>query len=68
MWAKSLGIPLSEIKHDLDMCGQRGEGRIQKLSYVIEKTDEAIAELRVINARSRQTLADKQREEGSSTS
>ena len=80
--AKSLGTPLSEIKHYLDMYGQRGEGRIQQLSYVIEKTDEAIAELeakraqidtalaelRVINARSRQTLADKQREEGSSTS
>ena len=68
MWAKSLGIPLSEIKHDLDMCGQRSEGRIQKRSYVIEKTGEAITELRVINARSRQTLADKQREDGSSTS
>lgn len=51
------------------MYGQRGEGRIQQLSYVIEKTDAAIAELeakraqidtalaelRFINARSRQT-------------
>jgi hypothetical protein len=75
--AKSLGTPLSEIKHYLDMYGQRGEGRIQQLTYVIEKTDAAIAELeakraqidtalaelRFINARSRQTLVDKQHED-----
>ena len=72
--AKSLGTPLAEIKHYLDMYGQHGEGRIQQLTYVIEKTDAAIAdleskraqieaslaELRLINARSRQTLANKQ--------
>jgi DNA-binding transcriptional MerR regulator len=71
--AKSLGSPLSEIKHYLDMYGQHGEGRIQQLTYVVEKTDKAIAELeakraqidaslaelKLINARSRQTLADK---------
>jgi DNA-binding transcriptional MerR regulator len=71
--AKSLGSPLSEIKHYLDMYGQHGEGRIQQLTYVIEKTDKAIAELeakraqieaslaelRLINERSRQTLAGK---------
>jgi DNA-binding transcriptional MerR regulator len=68
--AKSLGTSLSEIKHYLDMYGQKGEGRIQQLTYVIEKTDEAIkdleakraqidtslAELRLINQRSRATL------------
>lgn len=71
--AKSLGTPLAEIKHYLDMYGQHGEGRIQQLQYVIEKTDAAIAdleakraqidaslaELRLINARSRATLATK---------
>jgi DNA-binding transcriptional MerR regulator len=71
--AKSLGSPLSEIKHYLDMYGQHGEGRIQQLTFVIEKTDAAIAELeakraqidaslaelRVINERSRQTLEGK---------
>ena len=71
--AKSLGSPLSEIKHYLDMYGQHGEGRIQQLTYVIEKTDKAIAELeakraqidaslaelRLINERSRKTLAEK---------
>lgn len=68
--AKSLGTPLAEIKHYLDMYGQHGEGRIQQLSWVVEKTDAAIAELeakraqidaslaelRLINERSRQTL------------
>ncbi len=73
--AKSLGSPLSEIKHYLDMYGQHGEGRIQQLTYVVEKTDAAIAELeakraqidaslaelRMINARSRKTLEDKRK-------
>jgi DNA-binding transcriptional MerR regulator len=73
--AKSLGSPLSEIKHYLDMYGQHGEGRIQQLTYVIEKTDKTIAELeakraqidaslaelRLINERSRQTLAGKRK-------
>ncbi|MCH8181407.1 MAG: MerR family DNA-binding transcriptional regulator [Proteobacteria bacterium] len=71
--AKSLGSPLSEIKHYLDMYGQHGEGRIQQLTFVIEKTDAAIAELeakrvqieaslaelRFINERSRASLAAK---------
>ncbi len=71
--AKSLGTPLAEIKQYLDMYGQHGEGRIQQLTWVVEKTDAAIAELeakraqieaalaelRLINERSRQTLAAK---------
>ena len=71
--AKSLGSPLSEIKHYLDMYGQHGEGRIQQLTYVVEKTDAAIAELeakraqidaslaelRLIHERSRDSLAAK---------
>ena len=75
--AKSLGTPLSEIKHYLDMYGQRGEGRSRQLADVGEKTDAAVAELeaeraqidtalaelRFINARSRQTLVDKQHED-----
>lgn len=68
--AKSLGMPLDEIKSYLDMYGDHGEGRIQQLTYVIEKTDAAIAELeakraqidaslaelRLINERTRQML------------
>lgn len=73
--AKALGTSLSEIKHYLDMYGQHGEGRIQQLTFVIEKTDEAIrdleakraqidaslAELRLINQRSRATLEAKRK-------
>ena len=73
--AKSLGTPLAEIKHYLDMYGQHGEGRIQQLTYVIERTDAAIAELeakrtqidaslaelRLINQRSRATLQAKRK-------
>lgn len=68
--AKSLGMPLSEVKAYLDMYGDQGEGRVQQLTYVIETTDAAIrdleakraqidtslAELRLINERSRQML------------
>lgn len=76
--AKSLGTPLAEIKHYLDMYGQHGEGRVQQLTFVIEKTDAAIreleakreqidaslAELRLINASSRKMLDDKRRGKG----
>lgn len=72
--AKSLGMPLAEIKHYLDMYGRHGEGRIQQLAFVVAKTDEAIAdleakraqidatlaELRAINEHSRAVLASKQ--------
>ncbi|MDE2402535.1 MAG: MerR family DNA-binding transcriptional regulator [Burkholderiales bacterium] len=71
--AKSIGMPLSDIKHYLDMYGQQGEGRIQQLRYVIERTsaaiadleakraeiDASLAELRMIHERSRQTLESK---------
>lgn len=76
--AKSLGMPLSEIKAYLDMYGDHGEGRVQQLSYVIGKTDEAIrdleakraeidtslAELRLINQRCRDLLASKRGKRG----
>jgi len=73
--AKSLGMPLDDIKHYLDMYGDHGEGRVQQLAYVIEKTDAAIAdllakraeidtslaELRLINESTRQMLATRRR-------
>ncbi len=69
--AKAIGSSLAEIKHFLDLYGARGEGRSQQLSYVLRRTDEAIAELerkradidatlaelRVINAGVRSALA-----------
>jgi DNA-binding transcriptional MerR regulator len=73
--AKSLGTPLEEIKTYLDMYGRHGEGRIQQLAYLIDRTDAVIeeleskraqldatlAELKLINANSRKALGDKRR-------
>ena len=68
--SKAIGASLSDIKHYLDMYGAHGEGRVQQLKYVLNKTDAAIAgleekrahldamlsELRIINAEVRQHL------------
>ncbi|MBK7051631.1 MAG: MerR family DNA-binding transcriptional regulator [Rhodoferax sp.] len=75
--AKDIGSPLSEIKRYLDLYGDHGEGRSQQLTYVIDRTDTAIAELeqkraqidetlaelRVINASCRKHLQSRQRDE-----
>ena len=68
--SKAIGASLSDIKHYLDLYGAHGEGRVQQLKYVLNKTDAAIAgleekrahldamlsELRIINAEVRQHL------------
>lgn len=68
--AKAIGSSLAEIKHYLDLYGAHGEGRVQQLQFVIQRTDAAIAdleqrrcqidqmlaELRVINGESRRSL------------
>ena len=68
--SKAIGAPLSEIKHYLDLYGTHGEGRVQQMRFVIDRTDVAIreleakrahieaslAELRVINATVRKQL------------
>ena len=68
--SKAIGAPLSEIKHYLDLYGAHGEGRVQQLKFVLQRTDAAIdalqekrahieatlAELRVINAEVRKQL------------
>lgn len=56
--AKAIGSPLSEIKHYLDLYGVQGEGRNQQLSYVIDRTDSAIAELETKRAQIDETLAE----------
>jgi DNA-binding transcriptional MerR regulator len=43
--SKAIGAPLSEIKHYLDLYGAHGEGRVQQLKFVVQRTDAAIAEL-----------------------
>ncbi len=68
--SKAIGAPLSEIKHYLDLYGTHGEGRVQQLRFVVQRTDAAIAaleqkrahieaslaELRVINGTARKQL------------
>ena len=56
--AKAIGSPLSEIKRYLDLYGDQGEGRVQQLSYVIERTDTEIADLEKKRAHIDQTLAE----------
>lgn len=56
--AKAIGSPLSEIKNYLDLYGEGGSGRSQQLSYVIERTDQEIAELEQKRAKIDQTLAE----------
>jgi DNA-binding transcriptional MerR regulator len=71
--SKAIGASLDEIKHYLDLYGAHGEGRVQQLRFVLDRTDTAIAELetkrahieatlaelRVINAEVRKHLADR---------
>jgi DNA-binding transcriptional MerR regulator len=68
--SKAIGASLTEIKHYLDLYGTHGEGRVQQMRFVIERTDAAIreleakrahidaslAELRVINTTVKQAL------------
>lgn len=56
--AKAIGSPLSEIKRYLDLYGDHGEGRSQQLTYVIDRTDTAIAELERKRAQIDETLAE----------
>ncbi len=58
--AKAIGSPLAEIKRYLDLYGDHGEGRAQQLSYVIERTNTAIAELEQKRAQIDETLAELQ--------
>lgn len=73
--AKAIGSSLAEIKTYLDLYGDQGEGRVQQLTYVINRTDAEIAdlekkraqidatlaELRVINASCKGHLAERKR-------
>lgn len=56
--SKEIGASLEEIKHYLDMYGAHGEGRVQQLQYVLQRTDAAIAELELKRAHIDATLAE----------
>jgi len=56
--AKAIGSSLAEIKHYLDLYGSHGEGRVQQMRYVLQRTDQAIAELEARRANIDATLAE----------
>ena len=56
--SKAIGASLDEIKHYLDLYGAHGEGRVQQMRYVLERTDAAIAELEQRRAHIEATLAE----------
>jgi len=56
--SKAIGASLEEIKHYLDLYGDHGEGRVQQLKYVLDRTTAAIAELEQKRAHIDATLAE----------
>jgi len=56
--SKAIGASLSEIKHYLDLYGAGGEGRVQQMHYVLERTDAAIRDLEARRAHIEATLAE----------
>ena len=56
--AKAIGSSLAEIKHYLDLYGTHGEGRVQQMKFVLQRTDQAIAELQQRRAHIDATLAE----------
>ena len=56
--SKAIGASLAEIKHYLDLYGAHGEGRVQQMRFVLERTDHALAELETKRAHIEATLAE----------
>ena len=56
--SKAIGASLDEIRHFLDLYGTHGEGRVQQMRYVVQRTDEAIAELETKRAHIEATLSE----------
>ncbi len=56
--SKAIGASLEEIKHYLDLYGAHGEGRVQQLRFVLDRTDRTIAELETKRAHIEATLAE----------
>ena len=56
--SKAIGASLSEIKHYLDLYGAHGEGRVQQMKFVLDRTDKTIAELETKRAHIEATLAE----------
>ena len=58
--SKTIGASLTEIKHYLDLYGAHGEGRVQQMKFVLERTDKAIVELETKRSHIEATLAELQ--------
>ena len=56
--SKAIGASLADIKQYLDLYGAHGEGRVQQLKYVLDRTSTAIAELEQKRAHIDATLAE----------
>jgi DNA-binding transcriptional MerR regulator len=56
--SKAIGASLGEIKHFLELYGSHGEGRVQQMKFVLDKTTKAIAELEQKRAHIDATLAE----------
>jgi DNA-binding transcriptional MerR regulator len=56
--SKAIGASLDEIRHYLDLYGSHGEGRVQQLKFVLQRTDKAIAELETKRAHIDASLAE----------
>ena len=56
--SKAIGASLDEIKHYLALYGAHGEGRVQQLNFVRERTDAAIRDLELKRAHIDATLAE----------
>ncbi len=56
--SKAIGASLSEIKHYLDLYGAHGEGRVQQMKFVLDRTTKAIQELEAKRAAIEASLAE----------
>jgi DNA-binding transcriptional MerR regulator len=56
--SKAIGASLTEIKHYLDLYGAHGEGRVQQMKFVLDRTTKAIEQLEQKRAHIEATLAE----------
>ncbi len=55
---KAMGMSLTEMKHILDLYGNRGEGKVKQLEYVLGRIDESMRELQERRAHIDTTLSE----------
>ena len=57
---KAMGMSLAEVKHILDLYGERGQGKVAQLEYILGRIDESIRELEARRDHIATTLAELQ--------